>query len=271
MMVSTQQKTPVTLATLREMQARGEKIACLTTYDASFTRVLETAGVDMFIIGDSLGMVLMGYESTLPVTMADMVHYAANVARSGQSAWRIVDLPGGSYETPGQALNNARRLVDEGGAHMVKLEGGVDKAATVDHLVSHGISVCGHIGLLPQSVEYYGGYKVQGRDAAGAAAIVADALALQQAGAEMLVIECVPADLTVQVTAAVTVPVIGIGAGAACDGQVLVLYDMLGITGGRLPRFVKDFLQEGGSVHAAVAAYVKAVKDGSYPAAEHCY
>ena len=271
MMVTTQQKTPVTLATLHEMQARGEKIACLTTYDASFTRVLESAGVDMFIVGDSLGMVLMGYESTLPVTMTDMVHYAANVARVGKTAWRIVDLPDGSYATPELALTNARRLVDEGGAHMVKLEGGVEKVVIVEHLVSQGIPVCGHIGLLPQSVEQYGGYKVQGRDAVGAAAILADALALQQAGVEMLVIECVPADLAVQITAAVEVPVIGIGAGAACDGQVLVLYDMLGITSGHLPRFVKDFMQDSGSIHAAVAAYVRAVKDGSYPAAEHGY
>jgi 3-methyl-2-oxobutanoate hydroxymethyltransferase len=271
MKTGAQQKTPVTLNTLQAMHQRGEKIACLTTYDASFTRVLESAGVEMFIIGDSLGMALMGYASTVPVTLSDMLHYAANVARAGQSAWRIVDLPYRSYETPDLALASARRLVDEGGAHMVKLEGGADKVAIVEHLLSHGISVCGHIGLLPQSVEEYGGYKVQGRDAAGAAAILADALALQQAGVDMLVIECVPADLTAQVTASVEVPVIGIGAGAACDGQVLVLYDMLGITTGHLPRFVKDFLCDNGSIHAAVAAYVKAVKDGSYPAAEHCY
>ena len=271
MMTGTQQTHPVTLETLHAMCQRGEKIACLTSYDASFTRVLESAGVDMFIIGDSLGMVMMGYESTVPVTLEDMLHYAANVARAGQKAWRIVDLPCGTYETPGQALASARRLVDEGGAHMVKLEGGVDRVATVEHLVSNNIPVCGHVGLLPQSVEKYGGYKVQGRDAAGAAAILADAQALQQAGVGMLVVECVPADLAVQITASAEVPVIGIGAGVACDGQVLVLYDMLGITSGRLPRFAKDFLQENGSVRAAVAAYVKAVKDGRYPATEHSY
>ncbi len=271
MMTGAQQTNPVTLETLQAMRQRGEKIACLTSYDASFTRVLESAGVDMFIIGDSLGMVMMGYESTVPVTLEDMLHYAANVARAGQMAWRIVDLPCGSYETPGQALASARRLMDEGGAHMVKLEGGVDRVATVEHLVSNNIPVCGHVGLLPQSVEKYGGYKVQGRDADGAAAILADAQALQQAGVGMLVVECVPADLAVQITASVEVPVIGIGAGVACDGQVLVLYDMLGITSGRLPRFAKDFLQENGSVRAAVAAYVKAVKDGSYPATEHSY
>jgi 3-methyl-2-oxobutanoate hydroxymethyltransferase len=264
-------KTPVTLASLQAMRQRGEKIACLTTYDASFTRVLEAAGVDMFIIGDSLGMVLMGHDSTVPVTMDDMLHHAANVARVGRSAWRVVDLPYGSYETPGQALANARRLLDEGGAHMVKLEGGSSRAAIVTHLVSHGIPVCGHIGLLPQSVEEYGGYRVQGRDAAGAAAILADATVLEDAGAGMLVIECVPAALSVRVTTAVSVPVIGIGAGPACDGQVLVLYDMLGISGGRQPRFVKDFLQQGGSIRGAVTDYVKAVKDGSYPASEHSY
>jgi 3-methyl-2-oxobutanoate hydroxymethyltransferase len=271
MTTGAQQANPVTLETLQAMRQRGEKIACLTSYDASFTRVLESAGVDMFIIGDSLGMVLMGYASTVPVTLEDMLHYAANVARAGEKAWRIVDLPSGSYETPEQALASARRLMDEGGAHMVKLEGGVDLVAIVEQLVSNDIPVCGHVGLLPQSVEKYGGYKVQGRDAVGAAAILADAQALQQAGVGMLVVECVPADLAAQLTASVEIPVIGIGAGVACDGQVLVLYDMLGITRGRLPRFVKDFLQENGSVHAAVAAYVRAVKDGSYPAAEHSY
>jgi 3-methyl-2-oxobutanoate hydroxymethyltransferase len=271
MTTSAQQTNPVTLETLQAMRQRGEKIACLTSYDASFTRVLESAGVDMFIIGDSLGMVLLGYESTVPVTLDDMLHYAANVARAGEQAWRIVDLPYGSYETPGNALASARRLMDEGGAHMVKLEGGVDMLATVEYLVSNDIPVCGHVGLLPQSVEKYGGYKVQGRDADSAAAILADAQALQQAGVGLLVVECVPADLTVQITASAEVPVIGIGAGVACDGQVLVLYDMLGITSGRLPRFVKDFMQENGSVYAAVAAYVKAVKDGSYPTAEHSY
>jgi 3-methyl-2-oxobutanoate hydroxymethyltransferase len=271
MMADTQQETPVTLATLQSMQQRGEKIACLTTYDAGFTRVLEAAGIDMFIVGDSLGMVLMGYESTVPVTMDDILHHAANVARVGRSAYRVVDLPYRSYETPAQALANARRLVDEGGAHMVKLEGGTGKAAVVEHLVSHDIPVCGHIGLLPQSVEEYGGYRVQGRDEVGATAILADAVALENAGADMLVIECVPAKLAARITGSVSMPVIGIGAGPDCDGQVLVLYDMLGMTTEHQPRFVKDFLQENGSIHGAVAAYVAAVKDGSYPLPEHSY
>ena len=253
------------------MKQQGEKIACLTSYDASFTRVLESAGVDMFIVGDSLGMVLMGYATTTPVTMDDMLHHAANVARAGQHAWRVVDFPYQSYATPEQALVNARRLMEEGGAHMVKLEGGTDMAGIVEHLASHDIPVCGHIGLLPQSIATYGGYRVQGRDEVAASAILEDARAIEAAGAGMLVMECIPATLAGQVTGSVAIPTIGIGAGPGCDGQVLVLYDMLGITPGRLPRFVKNFLQDQCSIPAAIAAYVKAVKDGSYPAAEHCY
>jgi 3-methyl-2-oxobutanoate hydroxymethyltransferase len=270
-MPETDTDSPVDLNTLHAMRQRGTKIACLTCYDASFTQLLESAGVDLFIIGDSLGMVLLGYTSTVPVTMDDMVYHAASVARAGQRAYRVVDLPYGSYASPDQALANARRLLDAGGAHMVKLEGGVALAPTVQQLVRQGIPVCGHIGLLPQSVEQLGGYKVQGRDASGAAAILADARALQQAGAGLLVMECIPAVLAARVTASVAIPTIGIGAGPDCGGQVLVLHDMLGITRGRRPRFVKDFLQNGGSIAGAVRAYVRAVRDGSYPAPEHCY
>lgn len=265
------ENTPVTLDVLNVMRGRGEKIACLTCYDASFTRVLEQAGVDMFIIGDSLGMVLLGYASTAPVTMDDMLCHAASVARVGRHSYRVVDLPKGSYDSPGQALANAERLVSEGGAHMVKLEGGIAQSVIVQHLVKHDIPVCGHVGLLPQSVSRAQDYRVQGRDPAAAAAILADARALQDAGAGLLVMECIPAGLGREVTGALTIPTIGIGAGPDCDGQVLVLYDMLGITTGRLPRFVQDFLQDAGSIPAAVAAYVQAVKDGSYPAARHCY
>jgi 3-methyl-2-oxobutanoate hydroxymethyltransferase len=261
----------VTLGDLQAMKRQGEKIACLTCYDASFTRVLEAAGIELFIVGDSLGMVLMGYETTVPVSMDDMVYHAANVARAGQYAYRIVDLPSRSYETPEQALANARRLVDEGGADMVKLEGGVAKLAVVEYLVRHDIPFCGHIGLLPQSVKELGGYKVQGRDAAGARAIMEDARALEAAGASMIVIECIPAALATTITQSLSIPTIGIGAGPGCDGQVLVLYDMLGIATQKLPRFVKDFLCDNGSVAGAVAAYIKAVKDGSYPAPEHEY
>ena len=263
--------TPVTLATLQQMKQEGDKIACLTCYDAGFTRVLERAGLDMFIIGDSLGMVLMGYESTLPVTMDDMVHHAASVARVGRHAWRVVDMPYRSYETPAQALENARRLLEAGGAHMVKLEGGADMVPVVEYLTGNAIPCCGHIGMLPQSVEKYGGYKVQGRDEQAARAILEDARALQAAGVGMLVMECIPSALAAEITAAVSVPTIGIGAGPACDGQVLVLYDMLGITHQKNPRFVKDFLQETGTIPGAVSAYIAAVKTGAYPAPEHEY
>ena len=261
----------ITLGDLHAMTARGEKIASLTCYDAGFTRLLEAAGVEVFIIGDSLGMVLMGHDSTAAVTMQDMVYHAANVARVGQLAYRVVDLPYHSYTDAAQALHNARRLVDEGGAHMVKLEGGSDKAGIVAQLVEAGIPVCGHIGLLPQSVEQFGGYKVQGRDAASAASLRADAQALAAAGAGLLVMECIPAALAADITQSVGIPTIGIGAGPGCDGQVLVLYDMLGITRGRLPRFVHDFLGTGGSIAGAVRAYVAAVKTGAYPAPEHSY
>jgi 3-methyl-2-oxobutanoate hydroxymethyltransferase len=263
--------SPVTLGDLQAMKRQGEKIACLTCYDATFTRVLEAAGIELFIVGDSLGMVLMGHETTVPVSMDDMVYHAANVARAGQHAYRIVDLPSRSYLTPDQALVNAWRLVDEGGADMVKLEGGVAQLAVVEHLVRHDIPFCGHVGLLPQSVKELGGYKVQGRDEAGARAIMEDARVLQEAGADMLVMECIPAALATTITQSLSIPTIGIGAGPGCDGQVLVLYDMLGIATQKLPRFVKDFLCDSGSVAGAVAAYIKAVKDGSYPAPEHEY
>jgi len=270
-MAGENQGSPVTLSDLQAMKRQGEKIACLTCYDATFTRVLESAGIELFIVGDSLGMVLMGYESTLPVSMDNMVYHAANVARAGQHAYRIVDLPCRSYETPGQALANAGRLMDEGGADMVKLEGGVAQLAIVEHLVRHDIPFCGHIGLLPQSVEELGGYRVQGRDEAGARAIMEDARVLQEAGAGMLVMECIPAVLATTITQSLGIPTIGIGAGPGCDGQVLVLYDMLGIISHKPPQFVKDFLCDTGNVAAAVAAYIKAVKDGSYPGPEHRY
>lgn len=269
--MNNKQSSPVSLETLQSMKHDGEKIACLTTYDAGFTRVLEAAGVDMFIIGDSLGMVVMGYDTTVPVTMDDMVHHAASVARVGRHSYRVVDLPYQSYSNKDMALANARRLVDEGGADMVKLEGGTDMAAIVAHIVGHGIPVCGHIGLLPQSIESLGGYKVQGHGAEAAREILADARALQAAGAGLVVMECIPATLGAEITADLEIPTIGIGAGPDCDGQVLVLYDMLGITQGRLPRFVKDFMSEGGSIPGAIMAYVDAVRDGRYPAPEHTY
>jgi 3-methyl-2-oxobutanoate hydroxymethyltransferase len=264
-------KDKITISTLGQMKKRGEKIAVLTSYDASFTAVLESAGVEVLLVGDSLGMVIQGLESTLPVTVRDMVYHTRVVARAHRMSLLIADMPFMSYDTPARALETGKGLMQAGGAHMVKLEGGAEQTDTVAHLVANGIPVCAHLGLLPQSVYKLGGYKVQGRDADSARKIREDALALELAGASLLVLECVPASLATEITGALEIPVIGIGAGAGCDGQVLVLYDMLGITPSKMPRFVKNFLTETGSVKAAIAAYVAAVKDGSFPAPEHTY
>ncbi len=261
----------VTAASLAALKQAGEKITCLTAYDASFAAVLEQAGVEVVLVGDSLGMVLQGHESTLPVTMDDMVYHSACVARGVQHALHVVDMPYKSYTTPEQALSNARRLLDEGGAQMVKLEGGRAILDVLKYLHQHEIPLCGHLGLLPQSIEELGGYHVQGRDADAAKIIMEDALALQAAGVELLVLECIPADLGATVSKALRIPTIGIGAGADCDGQVLVLHDMLGVTSGKRPKFVYDFLSGRGSVGEAVAAFVAAVKDGSFPDAAHSY
>ncbi len=261
----------VTTATLMRMKAAGEKIAVLTSYDASFTQLLEEAGVEVVLVGDSLGMVIQGRESTLGVSMTDMIYHAACVARAGRSALRVVDMPFMSYAGTAQALDNAGRLLAEGGAHMVKLEGGEVVLDTVAALVAHGIPVCAHLGLTPQSVNQLGGYRVQGREAADAERLLADAVALEQAGASMLVLECVPSRLAAEVSQRLKIPVIGIGAGPDCDGQVLVLYDMLGITPGRRPKFSRNFLQDADDVPAALAAYVEAVKSGAFPAAEHSF
>lgn len=262
---------PVTIAALTAMKRAGEKFACLTAYDASFAAVLDAAGIELIMVGDSLGMAVQGHDTTLPVRMTDMIYHSQCVARASQRALRVVDMPYKSYDTPEQALENALRLINEAQAQVVKLEGGVAQVATVRHLVAHNIAVCGHVGLTPQSVREPGGYRVQGRDAAGAAAIRNDALALQDAGIALLVLECVPESLGRDISAALSVPVIGIGAGPVCDAQVLVLYDMLGITVGKRPRFVKDFLAEAGTVSAAVTAYSQAVKSGTFPGPEHCY
>ena len=261
----------LTISTLTRMKADGEKIAVLTAYDASFTRLAEQAGVDVLLVGDSLGMVVQGHESTLPVTVDEMVYHTAAVARVRERALLVADMPFMSYGSPGEALANAGRLMKEGGAHMVKLEGGAVQLDTVRHLTRHAVPVCAHLGLLPQSVHQLGGYKVQGRDAEGARQIRADALALQAAGAQLLVLECIPAGLAAEVTASLRIPVIGIGAGAGTDGQVLVIYDVVGLSGGRTPSFVRNFLDGERSVQDALAGYVRAVKDGSFPDAAHCY
>jgi len=259
------ERKPVTLHRLREMHAAGEKIAMLTCYDATFARLLDDAGVDVLLVGDSLGMVLQGLDGTLPVTLDEMAYHTRCVARARAAAWVVGDLPFASYhESPAQALASAARLM-QAGAQMVKLEGGGWTADTVRFLVERGIPVCAHLGLTPQSVHALGGWRVQGRDAAGAGTLQRHARELAEAGAAMLVLELVPAALAREIAAVLPIPVIGIGAGAGCTGQVLVLHDMLGLSGGRPRRFVRDFLADGGSVADAVRRYVAAVKDGSFP------
>jgi 3-methyl-2-oxobutanoate hydroxymethyltransferase len=261
----------VTLTTLQRLKKQGEKIACVTSYDASFTQLLEGAGVEIVLIGDSLGMVIQGHDSTLPVTMTDMIYHSACVARAGNTALRVVDMPFMSYATPEQAMHNAARLMREGRAQMVKLEGGRQVVDSVRALTGHGIPVCAHLGLTPQSVHQLGGYRVQGREQADAERLLEDAQLLEAAGAGLLVLECVPTALAQQITKTLAMPTIGIGAGPHCDGQVLVLYDLLGITPGKRPTFSHDFLQQGGSIPEALRAYVQAVKDGRFPGAEHSF
>jgi 3-methyl-2-oxobutanoate hydroxymethyltransferase len=260
----------ITIKTLQEMKRSGEKISVLTSYDASFTRLIESAGVDMILVGDSLGMVIQGWESTLPVTLEEMVYHTRNVARARAHAFLLADMPFMSYRSPELALESAGRLMKEGGAQMVKLEGGAVHLETVRQLSSQGIPVCGHLGLLPQSVHKLGGYRVQGREEQDAERIMGDADALQEAGIDLLVLECVPDQLAASISHKLEVPVIGIGAGAACDGQVLVLYDMLGINPNP-PKFVENFLHSGRSIEEAIKAYVSAVKQGNFPTMEQSF
>ncbi|OGT89175.1 MAG: 3-methyl-2-oxobutanoate hydroxymethyltransferase [Gammaproteobacteria bacterium RIFOXYA12_FULL_61_12] len=254
----------INISTLARMKRDGEKIAMLTCYDAGFVPALEQAGVDVLLVGDSLGMVVQGHSSTLPVTLDQMVYHTACVARARTCAFLIADMPFMSYAEPRQALDTAARLMKEGGAHMVKLEGGESQLPTVKSLSGQGVPVCAHLGLQPQSVHKLGGYRVQGTDSGSAGAMRRDALALQAAGAQMLVLECVPAELAQEISGLLEIPVIGIGAGRDCDGQVLVLYDVLGLTP-RMPRFAKDFLQGQGSIAGAAAAFVEAVRTGTFP------
>ena len=261
----------VTVNTLRNLKQAREKIACLTTYDASFATLLDEAGVEVLLVGDSLGMVIQGRDSTVPVSMDDMVYHSSAAARGRRRALLMVDMPFMSYATPQQAMVNAARLMQEGGAHMVKLEGGSPQVETVAQLTARGIPVCAHLGLQPQSVHRLGGYRVQGRDAAVARAMLQDAVALQEAGADVLLLESIPVGLAAEITQAVAIPVIGIGAGPDCDGQVLVLYDMLGITPGKRPKFARDFMMGQPHIRAAVASYIEAVKSGAFPAPENCF
>ena len=255
----------LSLTALRKMKKAQEKIAVLTAYDASFSHALEQAGVEVILVGDSLGMVIQGQESTLPVTVDDMIYHTANVVRGSDKPFVIADMPFMSFANSDQAIANAARLMAEGGAQMVKLEGGAVIADTVEQLTARGIPVCAHLGLLPQSVHRLGGYIVQGREQQAAEELLVDARKLEQAGADMLVLECVPATLAAKVTDDLSIPVIGIGAGQDCDGQVLVLYDMLGLTPGKRPRFSHDFLADTGSIQAALSQYVEDVKSGRFP------
>ena len=264
-------RPPVTLTTLDQMKQRGEKIACLTAYDASFAVLLDAAGVDVVLVGDSLGMVIQGHDTTVPVTMDQMVYHCAAVARGLHRPFLMADLPFMSYPSRELALSNAVRLMQEGGARVIKLESGKGQTDIVEFLARHDIAVCAHLGLKPQSVHKTGGFRVQGREAEAAQRMLEDALALEAAGADLLLLECIPSELGRTISQAVTVPVIGIGAGPDTDGQILVLYDVLDITSGRKPRFVRNFMDGSTSPQEAVSRYVRAVKSGEYPAPEHCF
>ena len=262
---------PVNIATLRQKKQDGEPIACLTAYDASYAALVDAAGTDLVLVGDSLGMVIQGHDTTVPVTVDDIVYHTRAVARGLRHAFLVADMPFMSYTNPAQALDNAVRLMQEGGAMMIKLESGGGQLEIVEHLADHDIPVCAHLGLKPQSVHKLGGFRVQGREPDHAREMVDAGKRLQDAGADIVLLECVPNELGQAMTDALDVPIIGIGAGPHVDGQILVLYDVLDITMGRTPRFVQNFQQGHDSPLTALQAYVQAVKDGTYPAPEHCF
>ena len=264
-------RPPVTLATLSRMKADGEKIACLTCYDASFALLVDAADVDVVLVGDTLGMVIQGHDTTVPVTMDHMVYHCAAVARGLQRPFLMGDMPFMSYPTKELALANATRLMQEGGAQMVKLESGGRQTDIVEFLAGHDIAVCAHLGLKPQSVHKTGGFRVQGREREAAARLLDEAKRLESAGADIVLLECVPSELGKAITEELTVPVIGIGAGPDVDGQILVLYDMLDVTTGRKPRFVRNFMEGAEGNLDALKRYVHAIKEREYPAPEHCF
>ncbi len=265
-------RMPVTVPQLQAMKVRGERIASLTAYDASIARAMDAVGIDAVLVGDSLGMVVQGAENTVSVSLDDMIYHSRCVAKGLQSALLIADMPFQTYATPERALDAAAALLGEGMASMVKMEGAGFVLDAIDFLSSRDIPVCAHLGLTPQSVLKMGGFKVQGRDTEAAKALLAQAKAVEQAGAQLLVLECMPSSLAGQITAALKIPTIGIGAGPDCDGQILVSYDALGINSGhRRPRFVKDFLKGNDSIEAAFRQYVQDVKIGAFPQPEHGY
>jgi 3-methyl-2-oxobutanoate hydroxymethyltransferase len=261
----------VTVPHLHELKARREKIVMLTAYDASFAAQCDAAGVDVVLVGDSLGMVVQGRASTLPVTLDEIVYHTASAARGVGAALLLADLPFMTYRDADTALRSATRLLAEAGAAMVKVEGAGYVLDVIHALAQHDIPVCAHLGLTPQSVHKFGGYRVQGKSKSAAERLIADAHAVQEAGADLVVLECVPAALAGRITEELRIPTIGIGAGVDCDGQVLVLYDMLGITPGRRPRFSKDFLSGNDSVAAAIKAYAQAVRAGEFPTSAHAF
>ena len=265
-----QDRKAVTIPTLMAQRLQGDKITMLTCYDASFAALMDRCGVEIILVGDSLGMVCQGHNSTLPVTISDIAYHTASVARGNKTALLVADMPFGSYATPESAFQNAVQLL-QAGAHMVKLEGGAWLASTVKFLTERAIPVCAHLGLTPQSVHQLGGYKVQGKTSAAADLLKADALLLQTAGASLLVLEAIPATVGKEVTDLLAIPTIGIGAGVDCSGQVLVMHDLLGVFPGRKARFVKNFMEGQSSIDAAVLSYISAVKDKSFPAPEHCF
>lgn len=258
----------MSLKSLHKRKSSGEKITCLTAYDATFAHLLSTEGVDILLVGDSLGMVLQGHDSTLPVTIEQLAYHVECVHRGNQGSFLIADMPFATYPTPELALANATTLM-RAGANMVKLEGGIWLKEIVQQLTQNGIPVCGHLGLTPQSVNVLGGYRVQGQTEAQAHKIIQGAQELQEAGIQLLVLECVPSMLAHEITKLLAIPTIGIGAGPECDGQVLVLHDMLGITPGYSPKFCKNFLE--GTIQNAIHSYVEAVKLKQFPAKEHCF
>jgi 3-methyl-2-oxobutanoate hydroxymethyltransferase len=261
----------ITLTDLHKLRREGGKIAMLTGYDASFAALLENAGVESILVGDSLGNVLQGHDTTLPVSLADMVYHVGCVARGAKRAFLIGDMSFGSYqENAEQAFRSAAKLM-AAGAHMVKLEGGATFAPTTEFLVRRGIPVCAHLGLTPQSVHQLGGFRVQGKTADAAKQLIEDALALERSGAGLIVLEAIPAKLAAEVTASLAIPTIGIGAGPDCSGQVLVLHDLLGVFPGKKAKFVRNFMDGAASIQQAVENYVRAVKDGSFPGPEHSF
>ena len=269
---SVPERKPVTVPGLSAMKAQGRRIVMLTAYDASFAWHLESAGIDVALVGDSLGMVVQGHRSTLPVTLDQMVYHTAAVARGLAATLMVADLPFMADRDLAHALDAGARLVGEGGAAMVKIEGAAPHILeSIAALAARAIPVCAHLGLTPQSVLKFGGFRIQGKEQAAADRVLSEALAVQAAGADLLVMEGVPAELGRRVTAALSIPVIGIGAGPHCDGQVLVIHDMLGITPGKRPKFSKDFLAGRDSVAAAISAYAEDVRSGAFPAPEHCF